>query len=46
MKRVYDNSMYLSDYLNWDKVDCSSNNEMRSREDIHEEVKQKVKRII
>lgn len=46
MKRVYDNSMYLSDYLNWDKVDCSSNNKMRSREDIHEEVKQKVKRII
>lgn len=46
MKRVYDNSMYLSEYLNWDKIQCNQDNNMRSIEDIHEEVKQKVLRKI
>ncbi len=46
MKKVYTNAMFLSDYLNWDRINCSSNNQMRKIEDIHEEVKQKVKKII
>ena len=46
MRKVYENSMFLASYLNWDKINCSNNNEMRTIEDIHEEVKTKVKRKI
>lgn len=46
MKNVYENAMFLSDYLNWDKINCSENNKMRTIEDIHEESYQKVKRKI
>ena len=42
MKRVYENATYLADYLDWDKVNCSREDSLRSIEDIHEEVKQKV----
>ena len=43
MRKVYDNAMFLADYLNWDKVDCTKNDEMASVEEIHEKVYQKVK---
>lgn len=46
MKKVYDNSIYLADYLNWDQINCTHNNQMRSIDSIHEEVKEKVKRKI
>ena len=44
MKRVYDNAMYLSDYLGFDKVKCFSNHKMRSIESIHEDVYRLVKK--
>lgn len=45
LKRVYDNAMFVANYLNWDSVDCSSNNKMLPIEEIHEKVYQKVKNI-
>ena len=38
MKRVYDNSEFISDYLNWDRVECCLNGEMKSIDEIHENV--------
>lgn len=43
MKRVYDNAMFVADYLSWDMINCEKNGEMRTREDIHEEVYKLVK---
>ena len=38
MKRVYENSLFMSDYLKWDRVECSDKEEMKSMEEIHEKV--------
>ena len=38
MKRVYDNSMFIADYLNWDLIECSKGEKMASIEEIHEKV--------
>ena len=46
MRRVYENAIYLADYLNWDQIHCNERNQMRSIASIHEEVVQKVKRRI
>ena len=46
LKKVYDNSMFVADYLNWDMIECSKNNEMLPIEEIHEKVYSKVKRNI
>lgn len=46
MKRVYDSAMFISDYLSWDKIKCNDEERMKSIEDIHEEVYQKVKKKI
>ena len=43
MKKVYDNAMFISDYLSWDKIDCSNNNEFRNIEEIHNEIYNLVK---
>lgn len=44
MKRVYDNSMFVADYLKWDMINCEKNNQMRTIDDIHEEVYKLVKK--
>ena len=44
MKKVYESAIFVADYLNWDKVECSENDEMRSIEDIHEDVYKLVKK--
>lgn len=43
MKKIYDNAVFLADYLGWDIIECSTNNEMSSIDDIHEKVYQLVK---
>ena len=43
LKKIYDNSMFLADYLKWDMVSCSENDTMLSKEEIHEKVKQLIK---
>lgn len=44
MKKVYDNALFIADYLSWDKIECSSNNKMRDIDDIHDEVYRVIKR--
>ena len=38
MKKVYDNALFVADYLNWQIIECSSNNKMKSIEQIHQEI--------
>ena len=38
MKKVYDNAIFVADYLNWSHVDCSDGKGMKSIEEIHEEI--------
>jgi len=43
MKKIYDNGLFIADYLSWDVVDCSKNGSMCSKEEIHEKVYSLVK---
>ena len=38
MKKVYENAMFIANYLSWDMVQCNDGSRMRSIDDIHEEV--------
>ena len=44
LKKVYDNSMFVADFLNWDMIDCSKDGSMLPIEEIHEKVYSKVKK--
>lgn len=44
MKRVYDNAMFVADYLNWDMINCEKDEEIRTIEDIHEDVYKLIKK--
>lgn len=44
MKKVYQSAMFVADYLSWDKVECSEGDQMRSIDDIHEDIYQLVKK--
>ena len=44
MKKVYDNSIFMSEYLDWDTIKCSSNEQMRSRESINNDIYTLVKK--
>lgn len=45
LRKVYDNSVFVADYLSWDKIECGLNGEMRPKEDIHEEIYRLVKKM-
>ena len=38
MREVYENAMFVAEYLSWDMIQCNDGDKMRSREDIHNEV--------
>ena len=38
MKKVYENAMFIAKYLNWDRIICNDQNQMKNKEDIHKEV--------
>lgn len=38
MKKVYDSAMFVSEYLNWDKVDCTKDNKFDSIDNIHKKI--------
>ena len=42
MKKVYDNAMFLADYLGWCKIKCNEGNRMKSIEEIHDQIKSQV----
>lgn len=46
MKRVSDNSIDIAKKFNWDFIECAENEEMRSVQDIHEDVYSLVKKKI
>ena len=43
LKKVYDNSMFVADFLNWDMIDCSKDGKMMSIDEIHQKVYKKTK---
>lgn len=47
MERVYKNAMFLSNYLNWTSIKCDNEDStnLRSIEDIHEEIYRLVKKM-
>lgn len=44
MKKVHENSLFVAKYLNFEIINCSNNGELRTREDISEEIYRKVKK--
>ena len=38
MKKVYENAMFIAKYLNWDRIICNDQDQMKNKEDIHKEV--------
>ena len=38
MKKVYDNAIFVANYLSWNIVYCDKNDTMRSIDDIHNEI--------
>lgn len=38
MRKVYDSALFLSEYLNWNVVECTHGNNMASIDEIHEKV--------
>ncbi len=43
LKKVYSNAMFLSDYLEWDKIDCADGDKMKSIDEIHKLIVKKIK---
>ena len=39
LKKVYDNSMYVAKMQGFDFINCEENNEMKSKEDIHNDIR-------
>lgn len=46
LKKVYDSSIFIAKYLNWNIIECSEKKKIRSIEDIHEEIYNLVKKKI
>lgn len=46
MKSVYDNSHFIANHFNFAEVNCEANNDIRSINDIHEEVYQKCLKVL
>ena len=38
LKQIYETSLFIADYLKWDKVECSKDNKMKSINEIHQKV--------
>ena len=46
MKKVYDNAMKISKYLNWDRVICYDEKGMKSIEDIQSKYKDSILQLL
>ena len=44
MKKIYENAIFVAEYLNFSKVSCNNGNEMRSINDIHDDIYRLVKK--
>lgn len=38
MKKVYDNAVFLANYLGWDVIECNKSDKMKGIEEIHNEI--------
>ncbi len=38
LEKSYNNALYIADKYNWKKIECVKNNQLRSIDDIHEEI--------
>ena len=45
-KIFYENALFIANYLNWTWIDCSMDNNMKSIESIHEEIKEKTEAVL
>ena len=43
MKKVYDNALFVADYLKWDKIECANGEKFKEIDEIHKEIYKKVK---
>ena len=46
LKTVYDNSVFIADYLSWDKIECSDGEKIKTIDEIHQNIYSKVKEIL
>ncbi|MCT4584148.1 MAG: deoxynucleoside kinase [Peptostreptococcaceae bacterium] len=46
LKKTYENSLYIANKYNWTKINCIENQNLRTIDDIHEEIYSKVKNHI
>ena len=46
MKKVYENAIFISNYLKWNIINCEENNNFKSIDDIQNEIYKLVKKII
>ena len=44
MKKVYESSMFVAEYLGWDKIKCDENGKLKTIEEIHEEINTLIKK--
>ena len=44
LRKVYETSLFVADYLSWDIIECSKNGKTRSYEDIHFDIQDKVRK--
>ena len=44
-RKIYESAQFVSNYLKWSTVNVTKDNEMRSREDIHEDVMRLVRKL-
>ena len=44
MKKIYENAIFVAEYLNFSKVSCNNGNEMRAINDIHDDIYRLVKK--
>lgn len=45
LRKVYESALFVAEYLNWNIIECSNNNEMKSIEEIHAEVSKVIKKL-
>ena len=45
MKKVYDNSLFVSNHLQFTEIECTNNNNFKNIDEIHKEILEKVKLI-
>ena len=44
MEKVYENALFVADYLSWNKVECSRDNKLRNIDDIQNEIYNLIKK--